>query len=109
MSVEDAHAGGIALLSVATHYLHADTYTEHGATKVAQRLYQTALAELGHSLAGMAYAGENHLVGLAEEVDVGSELPLGAVAFEGIFNRMDVAHAIIYYCYHNTPLLEGSL
>ena len=108
LGAEDAHALHVALFAALTHELCAYTDAQHGLGERGDEGVETALGELGHGRRGLAHTGENDLVGFHQYILIIGIHPVGAThTLERIGHRANVACVVIYYRYHNTPLLLG--
>ena len=97
--VEYAEAVGVALVGVAAHQLHAEAHAQHRLPQRHDEPVHARGPQVRHGGAGLAHAGEYHLVGRADGVEVVGYFGLGAKALHGVADRADVARVVFDYGY----------
>ncbi len=107
MGIEYPETFRVSLFRCAAHDLHSDTNAEDGAPQPADDIRELPVAQILHSLAGVAYTGEDHMGCLFNYHGIGGEGPFGTQTAQGVSERPYVAHAIVNDCNHRVPLLEG--
>ena len=109
VGAEDAHTLHIAFFGTAAHQLQSDADAKYRLRQGGNELRKSAILQGRHRAGSVADSGQHHLVGLEQQVPVGSEHRLRHPRpVEGIDDRTDVSYAIINDCDHRSPLLLGS-
>lgn len=78
VDIKDAEAIAVALLRMAAHQLLPDTHTKHRLPQRAYHAVKAAATQTSHCRRRFSHTRENHLVGCAQHIRVGSQHRLHA-------------------------------
>ena len=105
---ESIHSGGF--LAGFAKQLEAKAYAEKRPVRtqpIDEGFHESAAAQIGHAVAKGSNAGQNQRMAMGQFGRRNQYLCFCLDEFQRIRHAAKVAHAVVYYANHSTPLLEG--